>query len=139
MVAGQCLDLSGAEDERALYLTHRLKTGALIRAAVLAGAYCASAKDEDMGQLESFSDAFGLLFQITDDILDVTGSASALGKTAGKDSRDQKQTFVTMYGLDGARQCADEQANIARASLVSFGKQASFLRALVAAVLCRSS
>lgn len=139
MVAGQSLDLSGIDGEQALYEIHRLKTGALIRASVLSGACCASATKEDFFALSGFSDAFGLLFQITDDILDVTGEDAALGKTAGKDERAGKLTFTSLYGLDGARLCASRQAAAACESLAAFADKAAFFIALIDKTLYRSA
>lgn len=139
MVAGQSLDLQGASGEEALYEIHRLKTGALIRAAILAGAYCADTSEVDIAALTAFSDAFGLLFQITDDILDVTGDTASLGKTLGKDAREGKLTFVTHYGLGMAKQQAEEQAQTAAAAMAPFGKRAAFFCVLTEAMLTRDA
>lgn len=139
MVAGQSLDLANANGEDALLRIHSLKTGALIKAAILAGAYCASPGEQDLAALSMFADAFGLLFQITDDILDVTGDAASLGKTIGKDERVGKLTFVTQYGLEQAKSRAAEQAQAAKAAVAGFRDQATFFLALTEATLSRDA
>ncbi len=139
MVAGQSLDLLNATGEDALYEIHRLKTGALIKAAVLAGAYCANPRAQELAALSAFSDAFGLLFQITDDMLDVTGDAATLGKSIGKDEREGKLTFVTHYGLMQAKRHAEEQAQAAKAAMAVFSERAAFFLALTEAMLSRDA
>jgi geranylgeranyl diphosphate synthase type II len=85
-----------------------LKTGCLIRAAVGAGARLSGASSDDMTRLDQFASSLGLLFQIRDDILDVISDREMLGKTIGKDARDQKKTYVTVLGEEQARQALDE-------------------------------
>ncbi|HNV70932.1 MAG TPA: polyprenyl synthetase family protein [Candidatus Ozemobacteraceae bacterium] len=109
MVAGQVLDLQ--HDQRSIDLEtlqqiHRWKTGALLRAAVEIGAVMGGAGTEERQLLARFGDKIGLLFQIVDDILDVVGTAESLGKTPGKDQREQKATYPNLLGLDEARQRA---------------------------------
>jgi geranylgeranyl diphosphate synthase type II len=113
MVAGQALDLlaasnaaTGAELER----IHRHKTGALIEASARAGAIIAGANtgDAELDALTLYAARLGLLFQITDDLLDVTATADDLGKTPGKDERASKATYPALYGLDAARARAEE-------------------------------
>lgn len=140
MVAGQSMDLSGPRDAESLFDMHAKKTGALIRAAVLAGAY--SAGNPDVGRhlaaLTSFAEHYGLLFQITDDILDVVGDPAQLGKSIGKDEREHKATFVTLYGLEPAR---EEAAIAARAAVTALGQidgDREFLTELVQRTLTRS-
>ena len=110
MVGGQALDMAAegaAISLDALRQIHSQKTGALIRAAVLAGALCAEAKDVDLARLDGFAGAIGLAFQVADDILDVTQNSSTLGKTAGKDLAVEKSTYVRHLGLEGAREEAE--------------------------------
>lgn len=140
MVAGQSMDLNGPRDAESLFDMHAKKTGALIRAAVLAGAY--SAGNPDVGRhlaaLTSFAEHYGLLFQITDDILDVVGDPAQLGKSIGKDEREHKATFVTLYGLEPAR---EEAAIAARAAVTALGQidgDREFLTELVQRTLTRS-
>ena len=84
---------------------HRMKTGALIRAAVRLGAACGAAARAPPKRraLDAYADAAGLAFQVVDDVLDVEGSAATLGKTAGKDAAQGKPTFVSLLGLAGGQ------------------------------------
>jgi geranylgeranyl diphosphate synthase type II len=106
MVAGQALDLdgesrdvTGAELER----IHHRKTGALIRAAARSGAIIAAASESEVEAITEYATNLGLLFQITDDLLDVTATAADLGKTPGKDARSRKATYPALYGVDATR------------------------------------
>jgi len=113
MVGGQVEDLeaTGATpDARRLELVHRAKTGALLAAAVELGALLAGADAEQRLAFLRFGKDFGLLFQIADDILDVTGSAASLGKSPGKDAAAGKLTYVAVHGLERARVCLAELA-----------------------------
>ena len=132
MVVGQSLDVNHLGGEDALHKIHRLKTGALIKAAVLSGAYCGAPSGADIAALTAYAAAYGMLFQITDDILDVTSSAGALGKSVGKDAAEDKLTFVALYGLDGARERADEAARAAADALSGCGARAAFFTELAA-------
>ncbi len=109
MVAGQAADIL-AEQQKAtmnhLEYIEAHKTGALLEAAFLAGPLAVGAGEKEERLLSEAGRAFGRAFQIEDDILDVEGSAEELGKSIGKDDRDRKVTFVTLYGLDKARQMA---------------------------------
>ena len=109
MVAGQALDLeaesrdvSGVEMEQ----SHSLKTGALIIAAARCGAFIANADDVQLNLITRYAAQLGLLFQITDDLLDVTATAETLGKTPGKDARSRKATFPGIYGIESTRERA---------------------------------
>jgi geranylgeranyl diphosphate synthase type II len=111
MVGGQAIDLeaagSGASfDGDGLRAMHARKTGALIRASATAGAVLAGATDEQFEAIEHFASELGLAFQIVDDILDVEGASSELGKTAGKDAAAGKPTYPALFGLDKSRQMA---------------------------------
>jgi farnesyl diphosphate synthase len=111
MAGGQAVDLAavGVElDVIALETMHRLKNGALIRAAVLLGAQCAPAVEAaTYAALEAYAGAVGLAFQVVDDVLDVEGSVATLGKTAGKDAAQGKPTFVSLLGLAAAKERAE--------------------------------
>ena len=139
MVYGQSMDLNGKPDAETLFKIHEKKTGALLKAAVLAGAHTANANAKQIEILSTFAEHFGLLFQITDDILDATGTAEQLGKTAGKDERDNKVTFVTVYGLDGARSEAEHVAEAALEDLKELNLETGFLEEMVYATLNRES
>jgi len=134
MAGGQAIDLASvgkALDQPELELMHALKTGALIRAAVLLGALAGQPLSADeRGNLDRFAKRAGLLFQVVDDILDCTASTATLGKTAGKDEAADKPTYVSLLGLDGARRYADELRSDALAALAIFGNRASRLTEL---------
>ena len=141
MVAGQCLDLQQEgkrdPDEALLHEIHRGKTAAMLIASVEAGAYCANAAEETIEALREYSGQYGLLFQITDDILDVTGSAQDLGKSTGKDEREGKLTFPFVYGLNGAMEKAEQAARAAAEALRPFGENARYFHALIEYTLTR--
>jgi len=139
MVGGQSLDINGEVDAEGLFVMHEKKTGALIRASVLAGAYSSGNPDVEktIPALAAFSEKFGMLFQITDDILDVVGDPTQLGKTVGKDAAEEKVTFVTLYGLDKAREEATFAAQAATEALRSVRGDCSFLEELVRQTLTR--
>ncbi len=141
MVAGQCLDLlnegQNNTDEALLLSIHKAKTSAMIQAASLAGALCANSTEDIAKAMESFGAQLGLLFQITDDILDVIGETTTLGKTIGKDAKAGKLTFPSVYGIDGASLCAKQAADAALSELSPFGKDAWFLQTLVEFILNR--
>jgi len=106
MVAGQAEDLqaeSRAVTPEDLETIHRQKTGALIVAAARAGAIVARANDQELASIGIYADRLGLLFQITDDLLDVSATAEALGKTPGKDARSEKATYPGVHGVEAAR------------------------------------
>ena len=125
MAGGQAVDLASvgaklSQDE--LEAMHRMKTGALIRASVRLGALCARAlAPRESAALDAYAAAAGLAFQVTDDVLDVEGSASSLGKTAGKDAAQGKPTFVTCLGIAAARERAEALRQEARSALAPFG------------------
>ncbi len=134
MAGGQAIDLASvgkALNQPELELMHALKTGALIRAAVLLGALAGSPLSaEQRHQLDRFAKRAGLLFQVVDDILDCTASTATLGKTAGKDEAAAKPTYVSLLGLDAARSYADSLRNDALAALAIFGERAARLTQL---------
>ncbi len=134
MVAGQAVDLESEGDlsggaERLRY-THARKTGAIIKAAVLSGAYIAGARAEQVDAIGEFGSLYGLLFQITDDILDVEGSFAGMGKTLGKDKDANKLTYVNLFGLEASKTMARETAEKAKAALKIFQSRAAFLEEL---------
>ena len=134
MAGGQAIDLAAVGqslNQPELELMHALKTGALIRAAVMLGALCgeplATAQE---AALDRFAKRAGLLFQVVDDILDCTASTATLGKTAGKDEAAEKPTYVSLMGLEGAREFADSLRTQALDSLALFGERAQRLISL---------
>ena len=134
MAGGQAIDLASVGkplEQPELELMHALKTGALIRAAVLLGALAGQPlSGEERSRLDRFAKRAGLLFQVVDDILDCTASTATLGKTAGKDEAADKPTYVALLGLDGARAYAGELRTDALAALSIFGDRASRLTQL---------
>ncbi len=140
MVGGQVADLE-AEHTRAgpelLEYIHRSKTAALIRAAVLSGAQCAGANEEDVARLRRFGEKIGWAFQVTDDILDVEESSAALGKTAGKDAAQQKATYPAVFGLGKSHQIARDLGNQAVAELAPYRERAARLREIAEFLVLR--
>lgn len=133
MVGGQVLDMAG--EGRALGLTEveelqRLKTGALIRAAVEMGCAVAGGAEEQREALCRYADCLGLAFQIQDDILDVVGDEATLGKPIGSDVRSDKTTFVALKGLADCRILVAELTDRAVEALAPFGSEAESLRGL---------
>ncbi len=142
MVAGQARDIEAESREvTALELEqiHRLKTGALIIAAACCGAIIANANEEEVLSVTRYADRLGLLFQITDDLLDVTATAEALGKTPGKDARSQKATYPSVYGIDAARSRANRVHEEACTALNEISKPTERLHAIADFILGRSS
>lgn len=140
MIGGQVVDISVAEDARDTALITQLqamKTGALIRFATKAGGLVAGAQPHDLAALDRYADALGLAFQIRDDILDVEGDADVVGKAVGKDADLGKATFVSLLGLDGAKEKARQLGDTARAALAPYGEKARMLIATVDFVLER--
>jgi geranylgeranyl diphosphate synthase type II len=121
MVGGQFIDIEGiaAADEAGLRRLHELKTGRLIGASVLCVLMLTGADEASptLSAFREFASELGVLFQIVDDILDVTGTDLALGKPSGSDERHGKMTYVSHYGLDGARELAVDSHRKAHAAL----------------------
>ncbi len=124
MVGGQFLDMKytgsgagGLEDVRRM---QALKTGALLRAACVSGAILAGASEDDVKNIGEYGEAFGAAFQITDDILDETGDAAVLGKTAGKDAASGKRTYPALLGLEKSAEQARREAERAVNVLLSY-------------------
>jgi farnesyl diphosphate synthase len=114
-----------------------LKTGGLITFACEAAAILGEAPDDARRALVGYADALGLAYQVVDDLLDAEGEAKLIGKTAGKDARAGKATFVAALGLEGARSEAARLATEAGRNLDFFGKKADFLRNMTRFVIER--
>ncbi|MBE5314075.1 MAG: polyprenyl synthetase family protein [Xanthomonadales bacterium] len=141
MCGGQALDLAvtgGDQTLPQLQRMHALKTGALIRAAVRMGALCAGAEAATQSTLDDYAAALGLAFQIRDDLLDIEGSAEALGKTPGKDAEQGKPTYPALLGVQGARAALEQQGEAMRAALARLPQAAPELEALAELTLHRS-
>jgi farnesyl diphosphate synthase len=141
MAGGQQIDLesTGATlGVPALEFMHIHKTGALIRAAVLMGSACGNALNEgDKAKLDRYAKAVGLAFQVVDDILDYDASTATLGKTAGKDARHGKPTYVSAMGIARAREMAQSLRGQAAAALDGLGERAARLGALADFIVLR--
>ena len=143
MVAGQVIDLAsetaedpGLDELRFIQLN---KTAAMIKAAVLAGAYIAGAEQRQLDALAAFGDAYGVLFQMTDDILDVEGDFEGMGKTLGKDQQENKLTYISLFGMDKAKELAQAAADSAVEVLGIFEERAALLKELAASCISRRS
>lgn len=142
MVGGQVIDLASEDktiDQETLKIMHQAKTGALFKAAIRCGAILADASKEQLEALTCYAEKFGLAFQITDDILDVTGTTEKIGKPIGSDERNHKSTYVTRSSLEAAKRMADETVKQAVDHLKNFGKEADFLREIVKYLVTRDS
>lgn len=142
MLGGQVIDLQseGKEIDEALHRQMcRLKTGALFSVCGQMGCICAGASEEQRQVVERYCQSFGLVFQAVDDILDVCGDEAALGKPVGSDAANHKNTFVTLYGLEGARRLAGEWAEQGILALAPFGEAGETLRELMELLLNRKA
>lgn len=143
MAGGQAIDLDSvgkALTQAELEFMHIHKTGALIRAAVMLGAHCGQGIDgEQLEAINHYAKCVGLAFQVVDDILDVEASTATLGKTAGKDARNDKPTYVSVLGVNEARALADELHDNALSALTGFGDRAKRLAQLADFIVRRLS
>ena len=142
MVAGQALDLeaeSRAVSSAELEQSHSLKTGALIIAAARCGALIGDVAEAELDLVTRYAAQLGLLFQITDDLLDVTATAEALGKTPGTDARSSKATFPSIYGIEATRERARHVHEEALAALNELNRPAATLRKIADFILERES
>lgn len=142
MCGGQAIDLAAVG--RTLSLAdleqmHRMKTGALLAAAVRMGALAGAPRHADELALDRYARAIGLAFQVVDDVLDVEETSAALGKTAGKDAAQGKPTYVSLLGLDAAKARAGELHAEAVEALAGFGARAARLRQLADFIVLRKS
>ena len=133
MAGGQATDLAAVGqrlDLAELERMHACKTGALIRASVQLGALAAGADRHALQALDDYARAVGLAFQVRDDILDVEGESTVIGKTAGKDAAAAKPTFPSIIGLDASRARLAELTDAALAAIAPWGERAALLREL---------
>ncbi len=142
MVSGQQLDLDAEgktlsiEDIETI---HRQKTGALISAAAVSGAIIGGASDTELASIKQFAEKLGLLFQVTDDILDVTEETATLGKTAGKDAADEKATYPSHYGIERAKDLSRILRDDASSALSGIGKDTTTLSLLADLIGARTA
>jgi farnesyl diphosphate synthase len=144
MCGGQAIDLAAIGQSlelSELERMHRMKTGALLRAAVLMGALSGQAAlltESTREALARYGDAIGLAFQVVDDVLDVEASTATLGKTAGKDAAQRKPTYVSVMGLEAARAFSLRLRAQALDAIVAVGPRATRLRDLADLIVCRN-
>jgi geranylgeranyl pyrophosphate synthase len=141
MVAGQALDMEAEARQvnaRELEEIHRHKTGALIVAATRCGAIIGHATEAELHAVTAYGSHLGLLFQITDDLLDVTASAEALGKTPGKDADSRKATYPALYGLEETREAAADAHRTAGEALLQIDRPTTVLRSIADFILNRT-
>ena len=141
MVAGQALDMeaearqvNGSELEE----IHRLKTGALIVGVARCGAIIGAANEHELAAVTRYASHLGLLFQITDDLLDVTATAADLGKTPGKDVQSRKATYPALYGIEESREKAVNAHRAACAALEQLDRPTEVLHRIVDFILHRT-
>jgi len=141
MVAGQALDMEAETrqvNSAQLEEIHRLKTGALIVAAARSGAIIGGASESELAAVTSYGAHLGLLFQITDDFLDVTATAEDLGKTPGKDARSNKATYPALHGMEETRLAAIDAHHAAVEALQQLDRETETLHRIVDFILHRT-
>ena len=142
MIGGQVADLEAegkSVNEATLEYIHHSKTGALLSACVRTGALAAGANDTRFEIMTRFGARLGLVFQIVDDILDVTSSSEVLGKTAGKDEKVQKATYPALYGIEASKQKAQALIDSALGDIDGFAAEADVLRELARYFISRTA
>jgi len=140
MAGGQQIDLESTGKSLTvpeLEVMHIHKTGALIRAAVLLGYSCGKVSETERQKLDKYAKAIGLAFQVIDDVLDYDGSTATLGKTAGKDSKQGKSTYVSAMGLPRAKEMAETLRAEAHAALAGLAAPARRLGELADFIVLR--
>ena len=140
MAGGQALDLDATGEQPSVEMLetmHRRKTGALIEASLVLGALAADAGAESIDALRRFGHFIGLAFQVQDDILDVEGSAEKTGKPQGSDSNQNKATYTSLLGIEGARQRLDSLSRNAGDALDGVAGNTELLRALARVIVQR--
>ena len=133
MIAGEYVDTEfegKAISEDYLDYIHNNKTAALLKASIRIGAIIANAPEEDLQNLTNYAEKIGLAFQIKDDILSEEGDEKKLGKPVGNDKEKQKCTYVTKFGLDGAKEKLEEKTKEAVEIANKYGKKGEFLKDL---------
>lgn len=143
MVGGQAVDVHCEKNndpltqEKLLYI-HENKTAALIEAAMMIGAVLGGASQADVKKMEEAASAIGIAFQIRDDILDVVGTFEELGKPIGSDADNAKDTYVTLFGFDKAKEDVQMYSDKALSIIESFGGDKEFLLKLVESLISRN-
>ena len=140
MIGGQAADVENCDrpmEQDKLDFIYKLKTGALIEGAMMIGAIMAGATDSQVEQMEEIAQKVGLAFQIQDDILDVIGDEVQIGKPVNSDEKNHKTTYVTLFGIEKAKEEVERLSKEALELLGSFPNQNLFLEELVQFLICR--
>ena len=130
MLSGQVVDVlsEGKQiDEKTMYFIHKNKTAAMLQGALKAGALLAGADKQQVDNMEKAGEKIGVAFQIADDILDITSTLQELGKPVHSDEKNEKNTYVTMYGMEESKKMVEKLSQEAIAILETFGERANFL------------
>lgn len=144
MVGGQTVDVIGTGKnftEEELLFIYKLKTGALLEAAMMVGAILAGASDETVHAMEEVAADVGLAFQIQDDVLDVTSTVEELGKAVFSDEKNKKTTYVTLFGIEASQKMVETLTNRAIRKLSAYagtGEEGEFLRSLLLSLVNRT-
>ena len=143
MIAGQVMDLycehNRVHGEAELSYIQRNKTACMFIYPLRAAGWLSGAEQADIDALGQYGEAFGRLFQATDDLLDVIGDTAEMGKTLGKDAQQGKLTMIAMHGVEGTRRIVLEQRDAALSALDRFGARADFFRDLINAMVSRTN
>ena len=142
MIGGQCIDLYSENksiDIDTLKSMHAKKTGALIAASLVIGAVLSKADEGDIKNIMGLGYIIGLAFQVTDDILDVSGSEEVLGKSINKDAKSHKSNFISFYGLEKSREIAKELIGEAKLKLENYGDRGYYLSELSEYIISRDN
>lgn len=140
MIGGQTVDVELTDkpmDAEHLDFIYRLKTGALLEASMMIGAVLAGASAEEVAAVEQVANDVGVAFQIQDDILDLTSTAEVLGKPIGSDEKNNKTTYVTLFGMDAARERVAALSNRAIQTMKGLGQGNSYLEELFISLIHR--
>ncbi|MCR4904295.1 MAG: polyprenyl synthetase family protein [Butyrivibrio sp.] len=142
MVGGQCADIEceGRQDitSHELLFIHENKTGALIEASMMIGAVLSGADKEKLSMIEKIGSNVGIAFQIQDDILDVEGDESVIGKPVGSDEKNEKVTYVTLHGMEASKQEVKRLSKEAESLLEKVGEDNKFLSELIEYLISRN-
>ncbi|MCX7715084.1 MAG: polyprenyl synthetase family protein [Clostridia bacterium] len=142
MIGGQVVDIESEGkniDGKMLEYIHLYKTGAIIRACATIGAVLANADEKQISTADAFARSLGMAFQIQDDVLDVEGDEQNLGKPIGSDTEKNKNTYVSLYGMEKSKQLICEYSSRAIDTIGEFGEKAEFLINLVKYLIDRKS
>ena len=142
MLSGQVVDVlsqGNAIDEKTMYFIHKNKTAAMLQAALKAGVLLGGATEQQAKIMEEAGEKIGVAFQIADDILDVTSTLEVLGKPVHSDEKNEKNTYVTMYGVEASQKMVEAFSQEAVCLLKTFGKEADFLIELTRYLITRKN